>query len=79
METYFIFEKGSPQRLARIHKDECPSCFFGRGTQKNVKHISCKWHGPYETLAKAEEKARSFPDRTLFYCKICLPELSDAP
>jgi len=78
-ETYFVFEKWSPKRFTRIHKDECPSCFFGRGTQRLKKRVSCKWNGPYETLEQAAAKANAIPESKTLYCKICLPEMPNKP
>jgi len=77
--TYFVFEKWSPKKFTRIHKDECPNCFYGRGTQKRWRRKSCKWNGPYETLEQAAAKARSIPESTVLYCKACLPGMSDKP
>jgi len=78
-ETYFVFEKWNPKKFTRIHRDECSSCFFGRGTQRLTKRISCKWNGPYNTPEEAEAKARSIPDSKVLFCKLCFPEKNDKP
>jgi len=78
-ETYFVFEKWNPKRFVRIHRDECSSCFYGRGTQKLAKRVSCKWNGPYGTLEEAEGKARSIPASEVLFCKLCFPEKFDKP
>jgi len=77
--TYFVFEKWTPKRFVRIHKDECSSCFYGRGTQRLKKRVSCKWNGPYGTLAEAEEKAFSIPDSDARFCMICFPDRYKKP
>lgn len=72
---YYIYENWVAEKTARIHKEDCSFCNFGKGTHENIRgNQNGKWHGPFSDFKKAYNKALSLNDRSVKMCLSCKPE-----
>lgn len=51
-------------RKAVIHRGSCGHCNDGKGRAGGFDHRHAQWHGPFETLAAAQEYSHGLPGVT---------------
>lgn len=57
--TFYVYENWTAEQKAVIHAGSCGYCRDGRGCHVNpLGDRNGKWHGPFNTIEEAEEKAR---------------------
>ena len=52
--TYYVYEnwRAGPHKVV-IHHATCGSCNSGQGARGGTDPANGRWHGPYDTIAKA--------------------------
>lgn len=71
---YWFYENWRAGSKAKIHEGPCRFCNHGQGTDKSKPRgdANGKWHGPYNTAAGANRKAKA-TNRPVTRCKHCNP------
>lgn len=67
---YWVFED-YPTNRARVHRASCGNCNDGRGKFGIECSPNCRWIGPYCSVAKAYEVAKSLNRNDTALC-LCL-------
>ena len=71
--SYWVYED-RPTNRVRIHKAACKFCNDGRGLHGS-RLPDNEWHGPFETLENATDKALETGRSDIGGCGSCLPDL----
>ena len=74
---FWVYEHFSNKR-ARIHTGTCRYCNHGKGVGGDQTNDDDKWHGPFDTFAKAEKKAASLKQKDTRACGVCKPAAAEA-
>jgi len=70
--SYFVYDNWTIDK-ARVHRSSCSHCNEGRGIHGNPSGKNSKWHGPFETVAAADAKAKSLRRNITDRCRSCVP------
>ncbi len=58
--SFYVYENWVAENKAVIHRGTCGNCREGRGCHENpLGNRNGKWHGPFDTLHRAEDAARA--------------------
>ena len=71
--TYWVYED-DPTNCVRVHKATCSFCNDGKGI-KGSRLPDNRWHGPFETVQKACDKALSTGRLNIKGCGSCMRHL----
>nr|WP_300377247.1 F0F1 ATP synthase subunit beta [Henriciella sp.] len=69
---FWVYEHFSKKR-ARIHTGDCRYCNHGQGVGGDQTNDDDKWHGPFDTFAKAEKAANALNHKDTRACGVCKP------
>ncbi len=73
-QTYFVYENWQAEgHKARIHRDNCPSCNYGKGIHPGSSEEHGRWHGPFGSLKEAVAAAQK-SGGVMSLCKRCDPQ-----
>jgi hypothetical protein len=70
--SYYVYDNWTINK-ARVHRGSCSYCNEGRGIHANPSGRSSRWHGPYDSVPKADQKARSLKREITDHCRSCVP------
>ena len=59
---------------ARIHREDCDNCNYGRGKNPNSSDRNGKWHGPFTSENIAMNFANSLSRKDVRRCKVCFKD-----
>ena len=72
---YWVYEDKSGDSHAFVHKETCSHCNYGEGRGQGRIPGESEWHGPYDTIEEAKQKARETGRKEKRGCGHCLPGL----